>query len=176
MFWVVRGMRVVTRPARASFYGFVHMDEMQVLITVSEICQRCGPFVLGNVFLMTHETKLIVVLVIGRVEELRQKLAQHPEILGPVGVVTARAIVLLNGAMMNGIVRQDFFHVRYASILAVILLVMATQAEFRRLFYQLLSVIGGMGIMATKALPARVKRFVGDGCLPDLLFLFFMAG
>jgi hypothetical protein len=125
---------------------------------------------------MAHEAKFIVVLVIGRVEELREKLAQYPEILGPVGVVTTRAIVLLNGAMTFGIVRQDVFHVHYTSILTVILPVMAAQAEFRRLFYQLLSIIGGMRIMATKALPARLNPLVGDGCLPDLLFLVLMAG
>jgi hypothetical protein len=169
-------MRVVTRPTGASFHHFVHMDEMQVLIAVSEICQRRGPVVIGNAFLMAHETKFIVILVIGRVEELRERLAQHPEILGPMGVVTAGAIVLLNGAVMFGIVRQDVLHVRDTAILAVILPVMATQAEFRRLFYQLLSIIGGMGIMATKALPVRIKPLVVDGCLPDLLFLVLMAG
>jgi hypothetical protein len=176
VFWVVRGMSVVTRPACASLYHFVDMDEMQVLVSVSEICQRCGPFVIGNAFLMAHETELIVVLVIGGVEELREKLAQYPEIPGPVSVVTARAIVLLNGTVTYGVVRQDLFHVRYTAILAVILPVVATQAEFSRLFYQLLSIIGGMGIMAAKALPARIKPLVGDGCLLDLLFLVLMAG
>src|SRR5512135_3103127 len=141
VFRVVRGMRVVTRPAGASFHRFVHMDEMQVLIAVSEICERRGPVVFGYAFLMAHETKFIVILVIGRVEELREKLAQHPEIPGPVSVVTAGAIVLLNGAVMIGIVRQDVLHVRDTAILAVILPVMAAQAEFRRLFYQLLSII-----------------------------------
>ena len=125
MFRIVRGMRVVARPARASFHKFIDMDKMQVLVAVSEIRQRSGHFILGNGLFMTHETKLVIIRVIARVEEFRETLAQHPEVLGSMGVVTARAIALFNGSMVVGIVRQNRLHVRDRAVLTAILPIMA---------------------------------------------------
>jgi len=125
MFRVVRGMRVVARPARASFHNFIDMDKMQVPVAVSEIRQCCGCFILGNGLFMTHETKLVIIRVIARVEEFREFLAQHPEVPGSMGVVTARTIALFNGPVVVGIVRQNRLHVRDFTVLTAILPIMA---------------------------------------------------
>ena len=88
MFWVIRGMGVVARPARAPF-GFIYMDKMQVLIAVSESSHGLGPFLAGDEFFVTHETDLVIILIVARIEEVREKLAQHSEVLGTVCIVTA---------------------------------------------------------------------------------------
>ena len=122
---VVRGMRVVARAARASFHKFIHMDIVQVAVAISEVRQRCGRFIAGNGFFVTHKTKFVIFRIIARIEELREKFAQHPEIGRTVGVVTARAISLFNRAVAVGIVVQDRLHVRNRPVLAVIVPVMA---------------------------------------------------
>jgi hypothetical protein len=78
---IVRSMWVVACPAGAAFLRFMHMHEMQVSIAVSEICQRRGFFLARNGPFMAHETKLIIVLVVTRIEERRVIFTQHPEVL-----------------------------------------------------------------------------------------------
>lgn len=125
MFRVVRGMRIVARPACASFHKFIDMDKMQVPVAVSEIRQRFGCFIFGNGLFMTHEAKLVIIRVIARVEEFREILAQHPEVPGSMGVVTTRAIALFNGSVVVGIVRQNRLHVRDRTVLTAIFPIMA---------------------------------------------------
>jgi hypothetical protein len=118
-------MRVVARAARAPFHKFIHMNKVQVAVAISEVRQRRGCFIVGYILFVTHKTKLVIIRIIARVEKLREKLAQHPEVGRTVRVVTTRAISLFNRAVAVGIVVQDRFHVRNRPVLAVIVPVMA---------------------------------------------------
>ncbi len=86
---VVGGMRVVTRPAGPSFDHFIYMNEMEVLVAVSETGQSRGPLVVGNIFFMAHKAELVIILAVARIKELWEELPQHPEVCGTMRIVTA---------------------------------------------------------------------------------------
>ena len=56
------------------------------------------------------------------------------------GVVAARTVTLFNGTVVVGIAVQDRLHVRNRAVLPVVVPVMATQAKFSRLRYELLRI------------------------------------
>ena len=56
------------------------------------------------------------------------------------GVVATRAVTLFKGTVVVGIAVQDRLHVRNRAVLTVVVPVMAPQAKFSRLRYELLRI------------------------------------
>ena len=173
---VVGRMSIMACPAGAPLHRLVDMDEMQVLIPVSKGGQFRCPFVVGQGFFMAHETEFVVFLVIAGIKNRWEVFAQDPEIVGAMGVVAPRAILLFYRAVKFGIGIQQGLHVCHALRTGHILLVMAAHAEVRRLHGQLFDVIGHMGVMAGKAFLFRHEPLVLHGCRVDIRLLFLVAG
>ncbi len=87
--WVVGRMGVVAGPAGAAFDLFVDMYEMQVLLAIAETGHGCRVLGVGKVFLMTLETKFVVLRIVGAVEDRREIGIQYPEIVRTMGIMTA---------------------------------------------------------------------------------------
>lgn len=172
---IVGSVGIVACPAGAPLYRLVDMDEMQVLIAVPESGQFCGSFVVGQGFFMTHVAQLVVFRVITGIKNRGEVFAQDSEVLGTVGVVTPRAILLLYGAVKIRIGIQHGLHICHPRRTAAILPVMAAHTEVRRLHGQLLHVIGYVGVMAGEAFLFRGKPLVLHGRRVDIRLFFLMA-
>ncbi len=77
---VVGSVCVVACPARPSFH-LVHVHKVKIAVAISKIGHRRGNGVFCDILLMTHEAELVIVRIIRSIEELREELPEHPEIL-----------------------------------------------------------------------------------------------
>jgi len=85
MFRVVRGVGIMTCSAGSPLYVIIDMNEMKVLFAVPKTGQSGGKLLTGDGLLMTHKTELIIIFIVGGIENRREVFPQYPEIIGSMG-------------------------------------------------------------------------------------------
>ena len=92
------GMRRVasyTTPALLT----IHMEEMQIILTVAEVGECIGKLILGDILIMTAEAKVIITRIIGVVKIRREVTHQQSTVLRAMWHMTCRAVTGLHRPM-----------------------------------------------------------------------------
>lgn len=176
MLRVVSRMSVVACPARAALHGLVHVDEMKVLLAVSELCQGRGLGIEDYRLFMAVEAELVVLQVEGCVKYAGKVLLQYPEVVGAVQVVACQTVMLFYRAMGGLVQVEVLLHVRYLAVGRFNRLVVAHHTGFDRLFGKLSHIIGDMGVMAGETLPLVRQTAMFHLDPVDPLFLVRVTG
>ena len=177
MFRIVGGVGIVTCSAGSPLIGLVDMHVMEILVPVAKTGQRGGILFFSDGLLMAHETEFVVACLVGCIEKLREIFPQHSEVVGTVGIVTGRTIILPYRSVVVLVLLQNCLHIGefHLAVLAVFPVVTA-QAEFGRLHDQLIGIISDMGIVTGKAFLVRIESVMFYFGLCDMFFLVVMAG
>jgi hypothetical protein len=88
MFRVIGGVGIMTCPAGPPLYLLMDMNVMKVLIAVTKTGQSSGKFLTGDGLLMTHKTELIIIGIVGSIENRREVFTQYSEIIRTMGRMT----------------------------------------------------------------------------------------
>jgi len=108
---IIGGMGIVTRPAGTALHRLVDMDEVKVLLAVSEPCQSRRLGVKDQRFFMAIKAEIIVLRIERSVKHGSNILPQYPEVIRTMGVVAARAIALFYGSVGVFVLLKKLFHV-----------------------------------------------------------------
>lgn len=126
MLRIICRMGIMACTAGAAFYFLIDMDIMEVLVTVSERGECRCLSVLHNCLFMAIKAKLIIFRIKGRIKKRREVFSQDPEIIGAVGIMASRAVLLFYWSMRYLVIRKVFLHVHdLAAIRGLKLLVVA---------------------------------------------------
>jgi hypothetical protein len=68
MFRVVAGMSFMTGTTGSAFITLINMLEMEVILAISEICQRIGLRVLYDCFFMAFKAEIVIFDIEGHVK------------------------------------------------------------------------------------------------------------
>ena len=68
MLGLVRAVNFMTGLATPSSLFFIDMQMMEILVTISKVCQSCGNFIESNILIVTLKTYCIVLCFIRIVE------------------------------------------------------------------------------------------------------------
>lgn len=100
---IIGGVGIMTCPAGAPFDRLIDMNEMQILIAITEGGQRGGFLIAGERFFMTHETELVIVRVIPGIELRGEILTQYSKVIRSMGVVASGTVFLFDRAVYHGV-------------------------------------------------------------------------
>lgn len=153
MSWIIGGVGVMTGPAGAPLYRLIDMDEVQVLISVSEPCQSLCFGIQDHCFFVAVEAEIKILRLEGSVKHGIEILPEYPEVVRPMGVVAARTISLPYGAVVVLIRLEVLLHIHYLSIRRIQGTVVAHHACINGFLHELLYIVGDVGVMACKAFP-----------------------
>jgi hypothetical protein len=141
MFGPPGGMDIVADNAPSPLLGVVHMEIMEVLLPVPEICCRRRTLFEYEILIVTLEAKGVTFHLKWGVERRGECLFQHPPFIRAVGIVTGRTITIQNRAVMFGIPLQIFFHILNVACGGLSFSAMTLQTEFHTPCLELVSQI-----------------------------------
>ena len=125
---------------------------------------------------MTHKAELVVVGIVGCVEEAGEILPEYPEVIGAMRVMACGAVVLPDRAVVVRVCGQDGFYIGNLAVGIAIFPVMALHAQRHRLGSELHGVIGCMRIVAGEAYLSHFHYFMLYSCAGDLFLHILVAG
>lgn len=79
---------------------FVHVKEMQIQVSVSEVGKSLGLFLKSNVFAVTFKTNSVVVGFIWHIEFFGEVLHQHSGVLTTMSVMARAAISVTDRSVL----------------------------------------------------------------------------
>lgn len=100
MLVLIGSMRLMTGLAASSLDVFVNMQEVQVLISVSEVGQGHSCLIECDILIMALKAHRIILGFIRHVEFAWEILPEQSEILGSMSVVTGTAVSLIDRSML----------------------------------------------------------------------------